>query len=93
MAAQQGVRQPGTYHAYDAMVALLRVWAQAHPLICELESIGASPEGRELWLLTLTDAATGPPPPPVQWGGHRAGFGRGKNRSPRRERESEQCER
>ena len=59
MAAEQGVRQPGTYHAYDAMVALLRAWAQAHPLICELESIGASPEGRELWLLTLTDRRTG----------------------------------
>ena len=54
------MRQRGKYHTYDEMVALLQGWERAFPEICALESIGATPEGRELWLLTVTVLATGP---------------------------------
>lgn len=41
------------YLGYDALTAQLRRWAAAHPDVVRLASIGASAEGRELWLLTL----------------------------------------
>ena len=41
------------YLSYDAITAQLRAWATAYPEICQLTSIGATPEGRELWLLTI----------------------------------------
>jgi murein tripeptide amidase MpaA len=44
---------------YDELTRLLRAWATARPGLVELESIGQSPEGRELWFLTLTNTATG----------------------------------
>ncbi len=53
------VREQGKYHTYDEMLALLQGWEEAFPEICQLESIGRTPEGRELWLLTLTVLATG----------------------------------
>ncbi len=34
--------------------------ASAYPEMCEISSIGSSREGREVWLLTLTDSSTGP---------------------------------
>jgi len=45
---------------YDELTALLHSWASARPNLVELESIGATPEGRELWFVTLTNQATGP---------------------------------
>jgi murein tripeptide amidase MpaA len=44
---------------YDEMTRLLRAWAAARPDLVELDSIGKTPEGRELWFLTLTNRATG----------------------------------
>ena len=58
-AAASARRERRHYHTYAEMEALMRGWAEAHPEVCALESIGASPEGRELWLLTLTVKATG----------------------------------
>ncbi len=45
---------------YDEFTALLQAWAAARPDLVELESLGKTPEGRELWFLTLTSRATGP---------------------------------
>lgn len=45
---------------FDELTAWLRDTARAHPHVMALESYGRSHEGRELWVATLTDAATGP---------------------------------
>lgn len=45
---------------YTELTDLLRAWAAARPDLVELESLGRTPEGRELWFLTLTARATGP---------------------------------
>ena len=45
----------------DAEVtAFVQAAAAAHPELATLESIGQSWQGREIWLLTITDRATGP---------------------------------
>src|SRR4051794_4646951 len=41
------------------MEAALRQLAEAHPALATLEQIGTSFEGRPLWVLTLTNSATG----------------------------------
>lgn len=48
------------YQRYDEVTALLRGWAEAHPDLVELSSAGRSHEGREIWLATITNTATGP---------------------------------
>jgi hypothetical protein len=45
---------------YDELTALLKSWVDARPDLVRLESIGLTPEGRELWFLTLTNRSTGP---------------------------------
>jgi murein tripeptide amidase MpaA len=45
---------------YDELAALLRGWAAARPDLVELDSLGRTPEGRELWFLTISQRATGP---------------------------------
>ncbi|HEY5664664.1 MAG TPA: M14 family metallopeptidase [Ilumatobacter sp.] len=45
---------------YDELTAWLRDIAVRHPELVAMESYGTSHEGRDLWLMTLTDAATGP---------------------------------
>jgi murein tripeptide amidase MpaA len=49
-----------TYYRYDDLSAYLQDWAARYPGLCALESIGKSYEGRDIWALTLTNAATGP---------------------------------
>ncbi len=44
---------------YDELTAWLHELAAAHPQLVGVESYGRSHEGRELWLVTVTDAATG----------------------------------
>ena len=39
--------------SYDDLTRQVRAWADAFPDICRVTSIGRTPEGRELWLLTL----------------------------------------
>ena len=48
------------YYRYDELTELLQAWAEEAPRLCTLESIGRSWEGRDIWLLTLTNADTGP---------------------------------
>ena len=44
---------------YDELTAWLRELASAHPDLVELASYGTSHEGRDLWLVTVTDTAAG----------------------------------
>jgi hypothetical protein len=46
-------------HDYDEVTALLKAYAAAYPEWVKLESIGRSIEGREMWLLTVNNPATG----------------------------------
>jgi len=39
--------------SYDELTRQVRGWADAFPELCRLQSIGRTPEGRDLWLLTL----------------------------------------
>lgn len=50
-ALSQGFRK--NYLRYDQITAQLHAWAKAFPHLAHVHSIGRSPEGRELWLLTL----------------------------------------
>jgi murein tripeptide amidase MpaA len=45
---------------HDELTTLLHQWAEQRPNLVQLESIGKTPQGRELWFLTLTSRATGP---------------------------------
>ena len=54
------VLQQERYLTYAELTEMCQGVASAYPELCELSSIGASREGREVWLLTLTDSATGP---------------------------------
>ena len=49
-----------SYYTYDVLTRLLHELVESHPQLAQLESIGKSLEGRELWLVTLTNQATGP---------------------------------
>jgi murein tripeptide amidase MpaA len=48
------------YYTYDELTDTLRAWAEEHPSLFALESIGKSHEGRDIWLATVTNAETGP---------------------------------
>ncbi len=47
-------------HTYEEIVDLLKGYAAAYPRWTRLESIGKSAQGRDLWMITLTNPATGP---------------------------------
>jgi murein tripeptide amidase MpaA len=47
------------YYRYDDLTRLLQEYAAEFPTLVQIESIGKSYEGRDLWLATVTDAATG----------------------------------
>ena len=48
------------YYRYDELTRLLKALAEEHPDLLRLESIGKSHEGRDVWLVTATNFATGP---------------------------------
>lgn len=48
------------YYDHAAIGDIARQLQRAHPDRCRVSSIGTSIEGRELWLLTVTDFTTGP---------------------------------
>ena len=48
------------YYRYDDLTALLRAYASEYPDLVSIESIGKSHEGREIWLVTVTNRQTGP---------------------------------
>ncbi len=48
------------FYRYDELTAALEALAKAHPGLVALSSIGKSHEGRDIWLATVTNLATGP---------------------------------
>ena len=48
------------YHDYDEITDILHAFAKEFPDLSELNSIGQSTEGRELWLIEITNKETGP---------------------------------
>jgi murein tripeptide amidase MpaA len=48
------------FHRYAELTDLLHALAREQPQFATIESIGKSHEGRDIWVLTLTNAATGP---------------------------------
>lgn len=48
------------YYRYDDLTRILHDFAEEHPTLVSLSSIGPSYEGRDIWLLALTNTATGP---------------------------------
>ena len=51
---------PARYYGYTELTALCRQWAALYPDLCDLQAIGTTPQGREIWCLTLTNRETGP---------------------------------
>lgn len=47
-------------HTYDEIVSALKGYAAAYPKWTRLESIGKSIQGRDLWMITITNPSTGP---------------------------------
>ncbi|MCS5615427.1 MAG: M14 family metallopeptidase, partial [Candidatus Marinimicrobia bacterium] len=49
------------YRSFDEVVQFLQDAAKQYPGLAKLESIGKSFEGRDLWVITITDYKTGAP--------------------------------
>ena len=47
------------FYRYAELTRLLQDYAQARPDLVHLSSLGKSFEGREIWLVTVTNFATG----------------------------------
>ncbi len=47
------------YYRYDEFSAILHSYVAAHPKILAIESIGKSHEGRDIWVITASNTATG----------------------------------
>ncbi len=45
------------WYSYDQLTAYLQRTAELFPGLCSLRSLGATPEGREIWMLEVTDLA------------------------------------
>ncbi|RMH00375.1 MAG: carboxypeptidase [Chloroflexi bacterium] len=48
------------YYRYEELTHFLQNWAEKYPNLCRLESLGKSYEGRDIWILILTNFDTGP---------------------------------
>jgi len=48
------------YYRFAELTEILRAYAAEYPDLVSLESIGKSHKGRDIWLVTVTDSATGP---------------------------------
>ncbi len=48
-----------TYYRYDDLTRILQGYAEEYPQLVRVESIGQSYEGRDIWLVTVTNAETG----------------------------------
>lgn len=48
------------YYRYDDLTAMLHRWAEEHPTLCTVESVGQTWEQRDIWVVTLTSRETGP---------------------------------
>lgn len=51
--------RPDRYYSYDRLTELLQNWEKAYPSLLQVESIGATYEGRKIWALTITNVDTG----------------------------------
>ena len=49
-----------TYYRYADLTRILKGYAAQYPALVRIESIGHSHEGRDIWLLTVTDASGRP---------------------------------
>ena len=49
------------YYTFDELTDALKQMAASYPQFARLSDVGISPEGRLLWLLTITDYSTGTP--------------------------------
>src|SRR5712692_9384651 len=47
------------FYRYDDLTRILSAFADEHPQLMRLESIGKSYEGRDIWLATLTNHSSG----------------------------------
>ncbi|MEO8535940.1 MAG: M14 family metallopeptidase [Betaproteobacteria bacterium] len=47
------------FYRYAELTEVLQGFAREHPQLVTIESIGRSHEGRDIWVLTVTNAATG----------------------------------
>ena len=48
------------YYGYDELTTVLRDLAAAYPDLATLRSLGTSHQGRDVWLMEITNPATGP---------------------------------
>jgi len=48
------------FYRHVELTAILQAFAAEHPKLVSIESIGKSHEGRDIWVLTVTNVATGP---------------------------------
>jgi murein tripeptide amidase MpaA len=48
-----------TYYRYDDLTRILQGFAEEYPQLVHLASIGKSYEGRDIWLVTVTNISTG----------------------------------
>ena len=48
------------YYRYDDLTRLLHAYAAEFPNLVKVGSIGKSYEGRDIWLVTITNFSTGP---------------------------------
>lgn len=48
------------YYRYNDLTSLLEAYATEYPTFVQLSSIGKSFEGRDIWLITVTNQETGP---------------------------------
>ncbi|MBL8156262.1 MAG: carboxypeptidase [Anaerolineae bacterium] len=48
------------FYRYDDLTRLLHAYAAEFPQLIQVDSIGKSYEGRDIWLVTATNAASGP---------------------------------
>ncbi len=56
------------YYKYEELTELLRDLAKQHSNLLQLETIGKSNEGRDIWVITITNFVTGPAgEKPAEW--------------------------
>lgn len=48
------------FYDWDALGAILKKLEAAHPQLCQVSSIGKSYQGRDIWLITISNPKTGP---------------------------------
>ncbi|MDP3487375.1 MAG: M14 family zinc carboxypeptidase, partial [Bacillota bacterium] len=53
------IYQPDRYYKYEEIYNLLKSYNEEFPILTKLYSIGQTYEGREMWMLEITNSATG----------------------------------